>query len=152
MPDEVGVAFPKLFYRVSVVLRDRWWGWEGREVNVFYRVLIVFSVYLTQDGPCRVLAAAWSPNNQKLAVCNDDRVVLLFDEAGAKRDKFPTKPAEHGVSTHTHTSRYVYYYDYAIIIRVVRISAVANGLLITVFGYVTMTRGRVRGYRRKYEG
>lgn len=48
-----------------------------------------------------MLAAAWSPNNQKLAVCNDDRVVLLFDEAGVKRDKFPTKPAEHGVNNVT---------------------------------------------------
>lgn len=45
------------------------------------------------------MAATWSPNNQKLAVCNNDRVVLLFDEAGVKRDKFPTKPAEHGVNT-----------------------------------------------------
>jgi len=56
-------------------------------------------LFRQQDGPFRVLAAAWSPNNQKLAVCNDDRVVLLFDETGAKRDKFPTKPAQHGVST-----------------------------------------------------
>ena len=35
----------------------------------------------------------WSPNNQKLAVVTMDRVVLLFDELGEKRDKFATKPA-----------------------------------------------------------
>ena len=36
---------------------------------------------------------AWSTNNQKLAVVTMDRVVLLFDELGEKRDKFATKPA-----------------------------------------------------------
>jgi intraflagellar transport protein 172 len=36
---------------------------------------------------------AWSANNQKLAVVTMDRVVLLFDELGEKRDKFATKPA-----------------------------------------------------------
>ncbi|XP_026810375.1 intraflagellar transport protein 172 homolog isoform X2 [Rhopalosiphum maidis] len=56
-----------------------------------------------EDGPFQVLAATWSPNNQKLAVCNNDRVVLLFDEAGVKRDKFPTKPAEHGAGRQSYT-------------------------------------------------
>lgn len=35
---------------------------------------------------------AWAPNNCKLAVCTADRVVLLYDEQGEKRDKFSTKP------------------------------------------------------------
>lgn len=38
-------------------------------------------------------ALAWSPNNSKLAVCTVERVVLLYDEHGEKKDKFATKPA-----------------------------------------------------------
>ena len=37
---------------------------------------------------------AWSANNMKLAVCTSDRVVLLYDEQGEKRDKFSLKPAD----------------------------------------------------------
>lgn len=40
------------------------------------------------------MAITWSPNNLKLAVCNAERIILLFDEKGEKRDKFPTKPAD----------------------------------------------------------
>ena len=40
------------------------------------------------------MAIAWSNNNMKLAVCTADRVVLLFDDTGEKRDKFSTKPAD----------------------------------------------------------
>ena len=36
----------------------------------------------------------WSPNNTKFAVCTYDRVVLLYDEQGERRDKFATKPAD----------------------------------------------------------
>lgn len=37
---------------------------------------------------------AWSPNNLKFAVCTVDRVVLLYDEQGERRDKFSTKPLD----------------------------------------------------------
>lgn len=37
---------------------------------------------------------AWSQNNAKFAVCTVDRVVLLYDEHGERRDKFSTKPAD----------------------------------------------------------
>lgn len=37
---------------------------------------------------------AWAPNNAKFAVCTVDRVVLLYDEHGERRDKFSTKPAD----------------------------------------------------------
>ncbi|XP_069461553.1 intraflagellar transport protein 172 homolog isoform X2 [Ambystoma mexicanum] len=37
---------------------------------------------------------AWSQNNAKFAVCTVDRVVLLYDEQGERRDKFSTKPAD----------------------------------------------------------
>ena len=47
-----------------------------------------------QDGAAKITAMAWSPNNLKLAVCTADRVILLFDETGEKRDKFSTKPAD----------------------------------------------------------
>ncbi|XP_075225811.1 intraflagellar transport protein Oseg2 [Lycorma delicatula] len=47
-----------------------------------------------QDGPAKIMALAWAPNNIKFAVCNSDRIILLFDENGEKRDKFPTKPAD----------------------------------------------------------
>ena len=43
---------------------------------------------------------AWSPNNSKLAVCGVDKVVLLFDDQGEKRDKFATKPADSSVNSH----------------------------------------------------
>ena len=36
---------------------------------------------------------AWSPNNTKMAVVTMDRVVILYDELGERRDKFSTKPA-----------------------------------------------------------
>lgn len=35
---------------------------------------------------------AWSPNNTKMAVVTMDRVVILYDELGERRDKFSTKP------------------------------------------------------------
>ena len=41
-----------------------------------------------------MVALAWAPNNSKLAVCTIDRVVLLYDEHGEKRDKFSAKPAD----------------------------------------------------------
>ncbi|KAM7445695.1 hypothetical protein ABFA07_005947 [Porites harrisoni] len=46
-----------------------------------------------QDGACKVTAMAWSPNNTKMAVITMDRVVILYDELGERRDKFSTKPA-----------------------------------------------------------
>ena len=36
----------------------------------------------------------WSYNNVKLAVCTADRVVIMFDENGEKKDKFSTKPID----------------------------------------------------------
>jgi intraflagellar transport protein 172 len=45
-------------------------------------------------GGERVKAMAWSPNNQKLAVCRSDRVIQLFDEKGGPRDKFQTRGAD----------------------------------------------------------
>ena len=47
-----------------------------------------------QDGAAKISALSWSPNNLKLAVCTADRVVILFDETGEKRDKFSIKPAD----------------------------------------------------------
>lgn len=56
-----------------------------------------------QDGAAKVTCMAWSQNNAKFAVCTVDRVVLLYDEHGERRDKFSTKPADMKVkSTHVY--------------------------------------------------
>ena len=47
-----------------------------------------------QDGAAKITALSWSPNNLKLAVCTADRVIILFDDTGERRDKFSTKPAD----------------------------------------------------------
>lgn len=41
-----------------------------------------------------MISIAWSPNNLKLAVASSDRSIYLFDESGAKRDRFSTKPVD----------------------------------------------------------
>ncbi|ALC42884.1 osm-1, partial [Drosophila busckii] len=41
----------------------------------------------------RIAGLAWSPNQQKLAIATADRHILLYDDAGERRDKFSTKPA-----------------------------------------------------------
>ena len=48
----------------------------------------------SEDGPAKVTATAWSPNNAKLAVVNVDKVVSFFDENGERQDKFSCKPAD----------------------------------------------------------
>lgn len=47
-----------------------------------------------QEGAAKVTCMAWSQNNTRFAVCTVDRVVLLYDEQGERRDKFSTKPAD----------------------------------------------------------
>jgi len=47
-----------------------------------------------QDGAAKITAMAWAPNNNKMAVVSSDRVVILFDENGEKKDKFATKPGD----------------------------------------------------------
>uniref|UniRef100_A0A669PJU1 Intraflagellar transport protein 172 homolog n=1 Tax=Phasianus colchicus TaxID=9054 RepID=A0A669PJU1_PHACC len=47
-----------------------------------------------QDGTARVTCMAWSANSGRFAVCTAERVVLLYDEHGERRDKFSTKPAD----------------------------------------------------------
>lgn len=51
---------------------------------------------LTQptDIANKVTSVCWAPNGSRLAVCTTDRVVMLFDDDGIKRDKFATKPNE----------------------------------------------------------
>lgn len=58
----------------------------------------VGAIFFPQGGAAKVTALAWAPNNSKLAVCTVDRVVLLYDDQGEKRDKFATKPADPNVS------------------------------------------------------
>lgn len=42
-------------------------------------------------GIVKVTAICWSPNAKKLAVCTTEKLVLMFDENGARKDKFATK-------------------------------------------------------------
>lgn len=60
------------------------------------KILLLKQIF--QDGPANIMTMVWSPNNLKLAVCNYDRCILLFDEHGIRKDKFPTKPANSKVS------------------------------------------------------
>lgn len=46
---------------------------------------------------------AWAPNNARFAVCTVDRVVLLYDEQGERRDKFSTKPLDPKVRSEQQT-------------------------------------------------
>ncbi|XP_078486595.1 intraflagellar transport protein 172 homolog [Ciona intestinalis] len=47
-----------------------------------------------QIGASKICCLVWSPNNSKLAVCTSDRVILLYDENGERRDKFSSKPID----------------------------------------------------------
>ncbi|KAI9219008.1 hypothetical protein BC828DRAFT_407082 [Blastocladiella britannica] len=52
------------------------------------------TIVAATEGIYKLSCAAWSPNGQKLAIANADRVVVLFDDTGEKKDKFSTKPAD----------------------------------------------------------
>jgi len=55
------------------------------------------SLTAPSDGAqIKVTALCWSPNGKKLAVCTSDRVVLMFDDEGNRKDKFLTKPVDKG--------------------------------------------------------
>ena len=55
----------------------------------------------------------WSPNNVKFAVATADRLVLLFDQDGVRRDKFSTKPADPaaGKKSYVITSKDFHFYS-----------------------------------------
>ena len=62
-------------------------------------LIILFRTSINlQEGAAKICALAWSVNNAKMAVCTYDRVILLYDEHGERRDKFATKPADSKVS------------------------------------------------------
>jgi intraflagellar transport protein 172 len=52
------------------------------------------SITPASDGILKVTALCWAPNGKRMAVCTTDRVVLMFDEEGVRKDKFSTKPAD----------------------------------------------------------
>lgn len=52
------------------------------------------SVLPAASPPARICALAWAPTLGRLAVATADRVVHLADDAGERRDKFATKPAD----------------------------------------------------------
>lgn len=65
---------------------------------------------LTQpsDGITKVTALCWAPSGKKLAMCTTDRVVVMFDDEGNRRDRFSTKPADK-VRTSRSCSNSVFY-------------------------------------------
>lgn len=52
------------------------------------------SITQPSEGIQKVTALCWAPNGKRLAVCTTERVVLMFDEDGIRKDKFSTKPAD----------------------------------------------------------
>ncbi|XP_055666694.1 intraflagellar transport protein 172 homolog isoform X1 [Falco peregrinus] len=58
------------------------------------RLRHVRTLLAPQDGTARVTCMAWSASSARFAVCTAERVVLLYDEQGERRDKFSTKPAD----------------------------------------------------------
>lgn len=64
--------------------------------NVFFRHYV--HSMRSQDQINEISSLTWSPNQQKLAVANADRTIILFDEHGEKRDKFAAKPGDPNTS------------------------------------------------------
>lgn len=64
--------------------------------NLIFQMQLKHQLTVAQpgDGLVKVTALCWAPNGKKLAVCTADRVVLLFDEEGIRKDKFSTKPID----------------------------------------------------------
>lgn len=52
-------------------------------------------------GINKVTAICFSPNDKRLAVCLQDRIVYLYDENGERREKFSTKPADKAQKEYT---------------------------------------------------
>lgn len=57
----------------------------------------------------RIAGLAWSPNNHKLAVATVDRIILLFDEHGERRDKFSTKASDPANGKNSYVIRSIYF-------------------------------------------
>lgn len=68
-----------------------------KQVLLRYEAVPPKTTGLSQDQvKCMFLSVF---TRQKLAAAASDRLIYLFDEAGDKKDRFKTKPADPGVST-----------------------------------------------------
>ncbi|VDD80059.1 unnamed protein product [Mesocestoides corti] len=47
-----------------------------------------------QQTSAKISAIVWSPNNKRMAVATSDRIIVLFDEDGERKERFLTKPAD----------------------------------------------------------
>lgn len=52
------------------------------------------TILAPQANEARINAIDWSPNGKKLAICSSDRVIMLYDENGERKDRFATKSAD----------------------------------------------------------
>jgi len=60
--------------------------------GIAMKLTFLKAVNPSSDQINKVTAIAFSPNNLKLAVATQDRVIQLFDETGERKDRFSTKP------------------------------------------------------------
>ena len=67
------------------------------------------SITQPTEGVNKVTAICWAPNGKKLAICTSDRVVVMFDEDGNRKDKFSTKPIDK-VYTSTNYLSFIYFH------------------------------------------
>ncbi|CAL8090514.1 unnamed protein product [Calicophoron daubneyi] len=58
------------------------------------RLKHVKTIVPAQECEAKINCIAWSPNNKKLAVCNCENVIMLFDENGDRRERFAAKAAD----------------------------------------------------------
>jgi hypothetical protein len=64
---------------------------EGFPSSQKMQLTFLKTVSPASDQVNKVTAIAFSPNNLKLAVATQDRIIQIFDETGERKDRFSTK-------------------------------------------------------------
>ena len=77
--------------------------WLFKEHIQFIYMQLKYIATLQQptDGMQKIASLAWSPDGKKIAVAMPDKTIHLYDQEGAHKDKFSTKPAEKGQKSYT---------------------------------------------------
>ncbi|CAH8497562.1 unnamed protein product [Dicrocoelium dendriticum] len=58
------------------------------------RLKHVQTIVAPQNTEARINCLTWSPDNKKLAVCTNDKIICIFDELGERRDRFSAKSVD----------------------------------------------------------